>query len=500
MRHNAWLIQCVTRPFVYLFWNLVAPIAKKLRWSTWALVILTIVASVHIGKEFFAERSLYLQQVSELNAPSITQIEVHPKGVLPTKEKQESNWSNPGTRLPLIDAGFEELIKKQLQPLGELKNLQYGMFGFGLTWGGEKPWTYALFFLGDDEYSDNRLAFDANHDQVFDLETEVYNGERKVRDNGEIYFGYHGIVATLSGSLAQEGQEAQEEKDAITVELGFWVFYNPADNQFPSFLMQNTHYWRSAEKNVGDATVRIIIKDGDNDGMFLDESDHWLIERADEHHLTDSSRTYPLKPVTQPFLFGGRSYRVEESDIWGTRLTISPDAGTQDDSDKTTSLYREFEPERHRLRFHWIWVRWPELSSEYKNGAALAKAIGVSAKPLLLKIGAVWCSPCEIMDRTVWTEAEIVALASQRFETFHADLNLHQDFLTSEFGINVVPTYLILASDGERLAVLAKAESGMSGPSLAQFLWRGSLKWEEWERTHKLTGPQQHEQKEDLNF
>lgn len=78
----------------------------------------------------------------------------------------------------------------------------------------------------------------------------------------------------------------------------------------------------------------------------------------------------------------------------------------------------------------------------------------------LVKFGAVWCTPCKIMESSVFKHESIVALLEERFVTLPLDVDLgegHQ--LKDQYYIQQLPTYVLLDEQGQELGRLKGATS-----------------------------------------
>ncbi len=63
-----------------------------------------------------------------------------------------------------------------------------------------------------------------------------------------------------------------------------------------------------------------------------------------------------------------------------------------------------------------------------------------------------WCAPCKKMEKEVFTRPEIVNYFNQKFINVKYDMELAQgDMLKDKYGVQVFPTYLFIAPDGQEI-------------------------------------------------
>ncbi|MFV0442641.1 MAG: thioredoxin domain-containing protein [Planctomycetaceae bacterium] len=73
-----------------------------------------------------------------------------------------------------------------------------------------------------------------------------------------------------------------------------------------------------------------------------------------------------------------------------------------------------------------------------------------TGKPLLVHFGATWCGPCRQMESTVFNQPTIVKTLHDDVVAVKLDIDQNKE-LGSRFGIEMLPSDILLAPNGERL-------------------------------------------------
>lgn len=119
---------------------------------------------------------------------------------------------------------------------------------------------------------------------------------------------------------------------------------------------------------------------------------------------------------------------------------------------------------------HIAWVK------DYSSAQHLAEGSG---KPMLIFFSGKWCSPCRIMKRNVWADAQVEAKVNARFTPVMIDVDdPHEASVLSRYRVGATPTTIITDAHGgvltsvqggvgktEFLELMAKAERAAAMPS-----------------------------------
>lgn len=98
---------------------------------------------------------------------------------------------------------------------------------------------------------------------------------------------------------------------------------------------------------------------------------------------------------------------------------------------------------------------------------ALAEA-SESGKLVMVEFYASWCHPCRWMEATTFRDPDVIALMERQFVPLKADIDKKEGFrLFEQFGVEVLPTTLVLDRNGK---VIARSEEALSAAQLVDLL------------------------------
>lgn len=109
----------------------------------------------------------------------------------------------------------------------------------------------------------------------------------------------------------------------------------------------------------------------------------------------------------------------------------------------------------------------PAAAPAAGNGAAPAPAAPQKPKLLVVAFSATWCTYCKRMDRSVWTDPEVVRWLRENAIAIKVDIDADKARARA-FGVTAVPTVVIF--DGKR--EVGRADQFLSASQLLEKLRR----------------------------
>ena len=79
------------------------------------------------------------------------------------------------------------------------------------------------------------------------------------------------------------------------------------------------------------------------------------------------------------------------------------------------------------------------------------KAAKASDKLIMIDFKAEWCGPCKMLDRTTWSDDEVIGSVKEKAVAVKIDVDQHGD-LASKYGIRSLPTIVFTNADGEEVS------------------------------------------------
>lgn len=78
-------------------------------------------------------------------------------------------------------------------------------------------------------------------------------------------------------------------------------------------------------------------------------------------------------------------------------------------------------------------------------------AAKASDKLIMIDFKAEWCGPCKMLDRTTWSDDEVIDSVKEKAVAVKIDVDQHGD-LASKYGIRSLPTIVFTNADGEEVS------------------------------------------------
>ena len=273
----------------------------------------------------------------------------------------------------------------------------------------------------------DRLWIDANGDgSLADEETQTA-APRLTR--GTVYTSYDAVVRVNHGSA--------EDPVPEDYPIGLWVAVASRD-ETPPFVRFSRRGFLAGQVAIGDVAYHVVLSDADNDAVF-GAGDWWVILPAEGEGTNDIA----LSRKVGDFAWADRrAFRLE---LEGTRgragrlVAVDPGLTPEEDARARNPYWDDEHAERAET----------PVAFRHDVEAALADA-AERRVPCFLDFETVWCGPCKLMDRWVYT-ARDVAAAAEGIVCVKVDGDERKD-LKERYAVDAFPTGILLRPDGEEIA------------------------------------------------
>ena len=121
----------------------------------------------------------------------------------------------------------------------------------------------------------------------------------------------------------------------------------------------------------------------------------------------------------------------------------------------------------------WIWYDFYAPANHVtwaKDYASAEQQAAKSGKPMILFFTGKWCSPCRIMKRNVWADAQVEAMVNARFTPVVIDVDdPHEAPVLSRYRVGATPTTIITDTHG---GVLTSVQGGVGKTEFLELMAR----------------------------
>jgi thiol-disulfide isomerase/thioredoxin len=332
--------------------------------------------------------------------------------------KLSPRFSPKGTKISLSPAGLTRLAgfdhRTGRLKLGALRDSGHAGQLFALA--RSKPGAaYDLLFI------------DADHDGGLADETALTTKPSKRRGN---------IWSSFSSSV-----RVPHQQDGATVyedyPLNFWAVAVDAQTA-PPIIRFSRRGFLVANAGVDGAELRVVLADGNNDGL-LGKGDSWGVFAADDN----GPFTIQRRRAVDDFAWAAeKAWKLELSGTTGRRgFLVAHDPGLTQAED---------EIKRDRLRADRLAPRARQPVKFRRDVDSAMAAARTDKMPFYLDFETTWCGPCKTMDQLVYT-ARDVAAAANGITCIKVDGDERPD-LTKRYNVNAFPTGILFGSDGRETA------------------------------------------------
>ena len=271
------------------------------------------------------------------------------------------------------------------------------------------------------------LFIDADHDG--DLADEKPLTTKPNERRGKIWSSFSSSVRVPH---QQDGATVYEDYP-----LNFWAVAENAQTA-PSIIRFSRRGFLVATTRVDGAELRVVLADGNNDGL-LGKGDSWGILAADDNGPFTIQRR---RDVDDFAWAAGKAWKLELSGTtgrWGSLVAHDPGLTQAED-----------EIKRDRYHADRIAPR-AKQPVKFRRDVDAAMAAARSGKtPLYLDFETTWCGPCKTMDQLVYT-AHDVAGAADGVTCIKVDGDERAD-LKRRYNVKGFPTGILFGSDGKEIA------------------------------------------------
>jgi len=294
----------------------------------------------------------------------------------------------------------------------------------------------------------NTLYIDQNQNGEFEEEEKIDTEPSESR--GKIWSSFNATVYTT----VTDPWTGEAAKNVYPISL--WYVFDPNEENPEELLRFSRKGWLEGTAEINGVAAKIIMTESTMDAK-IDTADNWSIApQASLKELYDYRNNRSVK--THAWL-NGAAYRLVEVHPSGMKVILEPhDPGiSQVEEAEQLDIY---SADKKAARSG------EEVSFKEDFQLALDQAISEN-KNLFIDFEAVWCGPCKIMDKLVYTADEVVAAAKNTISV-KVDGDDYPD-LAKRFGVTAYPTLILLGPDEE---IIERKVGYQSVRSMLNFLDR----------------------------